>query len=94
MFSYTLPSGRETILREMTGVEEEILTNQRLQREGTAINQVLLNCLVRLDENDGDGSSMVESVAGAPPLERYRHYRNLFDYDDSRLPRVNVPSKH
>ena len=35
----------------MTGAEEELLTNQRLIRSGDAVNQVLLNCLVRLGES-------------------------------------------
>ena len=51
MFTFTLPSGPEIELREMTGAEEELLTNQRLIRSGDAINQVLLNCLVRLGES-------------------------------------------
>jgi hypothetical protein len=49
--TFTLPSGDELELREMTGVEEEILTNQRLIRSGDAINQVLRNCILRIGEN-------------------------------------------
>jgi hypothetical protein len=48
MYSFELPSGIELELREMTGAEEELLTNQRLIRSGEAINQVLRNCFVRL----------------------------------------------
>jgi hypothetical protein len=51
MYTFTLPSGPEIELREMTGVEEEILTNQRLIRSGDAINQVLKNCLLRIGDN-------------------------------------------
>ena len=51
MYLFTLPSGSEIELREMTGVEEELLTNQRLIRSGDAINQVLANCIVRLGDN-------------------------------------------
>jgi hypothetical protein len=47
-----LPSGVEVELREMTGAEEELLTNQRLIRTGDAVNQVLRNCIVRLGDND------------------------------------------
>lgn len=50
MYTYILPSGIEIELREMTGLEEELLTNQRLLRSGDAINQVLKNCLVRLGD--------------------------------------------
>lgn len=50
MYSFELPSGAELELREMTGAEEELLTNQRLIRSGEAINQVLRNCFVRLGE--------------------------------------------
>ncbi len=52
MYNITLPSGIEAEIREMTGAEEEILTNQRLIKSGAAINQVLKNCLVRLGENE------------------------------------------
>lgn len=50
MHTFTLPTGLEAELREMTGAEEEILTNPRLIRSGDAINQVLANCVVRLGE--------------------------------------------
>jgi len=51
MYTFTLPSGPEIELKEMTGVEEEILTNQRLIRSGDAINQVLKNCILRIGKN-------------------------------------------
>jgi hypothetical protein len=51
MYPYTLPSGRACILREMTGAEEELLTNTRLMKSGDALNQVMRNCLVSLDEH-------------------------------------------
>ena len=51
MYTFTLPSGQELELVELTGREEELLTNQRLIRDGTAINQVLLNCVKRIGEN-------------------------------------------
>lgn len=50
MYQFTLPSGIDVELREMTGAEEELLTNQRLVRSGDAINQVLKNCIVSLGE--------------------------------------------
>ena len=52
MHVFELPSGGEIELREMTGAEEELLTNQRLIRTGDAVNQVLRNCMVRLGENE------------------------------------------
>jgi hypothetical protein len=51
MHSFELPSGVEIELKEMTGAEEELLTNQRLIRTGEAINQVLRNCIVRIGDN-------------------------------------------
>lgn len=51
MYTFALPSGDEIELREMTGVEEELLTNQRLIRSGDAVNQVLNNCIVRIGAN-------------------------------------------
>jgi hypothetical protein len=50
MHTFTLPSGPEIELREMTGAEEELLTNQRLIRSGDAINQVLKNCTLRIGD--------------------------------------------
>ena len=52
MYTFMLPSGAEIELREMTGTEEELLTNQRLIRSGDAVNQVLANCIVRMGENE------------------------------------------
>ena len=52
MHTFTLPSGVEIDLVEMTGVEEDLLTNRRLMKRGEGINQVLLNCTKRLGEND------------------------------------------
>lgn len=51
MYTFDLPSGSEIELREMTGAEEELLTNQRLIRNGDAVNQVLRNCIIRLGHN-------------------------------------------
>ncbi len=33
-----------------------------------------------------DGEPRVERVSGPPPLDRYRQYRDLFDYELARLP--------
>ena len=52
MHVFELPSATEVELREMTGAEEELLTNQRLIRTGEAINQVLRNGIVRLGDNE------------------------------------------
>lgn len=52
MHTFQLPSGDEIELREMTGAEEELLTNQRLIRSGDAVNQVLANCILRIGEKD------------------------------------------
>jgi len=65
MYSFELPSGTELELREMTGAEEELLTNQRLIRSGEAINQVLRNCFVRLGENtDPDLAEVMNLLSG------------------------------
>ena len=39
MHTFTLPSGPEVGIVEMTGVEEDLLTNQRLIKTGEALNQ-------------------------------------------------------
>ena len=43
----------------MTGAEEELLTNQRLIRNGDAVNQVLANCILRIGERDEVGTADV-----------------------------------
>lgn len=40
MHTFTLPSGSEADLGEMTGVEEDLLTNQRLIKTGDATGGV------------------------------------------------------
>jgi len=52
MYTFILPSGAEIEIREMTGAEEELLTNQRLIRSGDAVNSVLANCILRIGENN------------------------------------------
>jgi hypothetical protein len=65
MYGFELPSGVELELREMTGAEEELLTNQRLIRSGEAINQVLRNCFVRLGEkSDPDLGDVMNLLSG------------------------------
>ena len=61
MHVFELASGGEIELREMTGAEEELLTNQRLIRTGDAVNQVLRNCTVRLGDNE---EPSIEDVLG------------------------------
>lgn len=65
MYPITLPTGTQASIREMTGTEEEILTNQRLIRNGDGINQVLKNCLVSLGETEKPGmSDVLDLLAG------------------------------
>ncbi len=59
MYTFALPSGSEIEVREMTGAEEELLTNQRLIRNGDAVNQVLANCVLRIGEKDEVGTKDV-----------------------------------
>lgn len=65
MYTFTLPSGPEIELKEMTGIEEEILTNQRLIRSGDAVNQVLKNCILRIgDITDPDMKEITSMLSG------------------------------
>ncbi|MBT8341084.1 MAG: hypothetical protein HKP58_03600 [Desulfatitalea sp.] len=65
MHTFELPSGIEIELKEMTGAEEELLTNQRLIRSGDAINQVLRNCLIRIGEKtEPTVSDVLELLSG------------------------------
>lgn len=65
MYTLTLPSGAQAEIREMTGVEEDLLTNEKLMRTGNAINQILLNCLVSLNQNrDPQMADVLDLLAG------------------------------
>ena len=65
MHVFELPSGSEVELREMTGAEEELLTNQRLIRTGEAINQVLRNGIVRLgDDEEPSVNDVLDLLSG------------------------------
>ena len=65
METFELPSGTEAALREMTGVEEELLTNPRLVRSGDAVNQVLRNCLIRLgDKTEVSEKDVLDLLSG------------------------------
>lgn len=65
MYTFILPSGTEIELKEMTGIEEEILTNQRLIRSGDAINQVLKNCILSIgDKSDIDVHDISSMLSG------------------------------
>ncbi len=68
MYTYELPSGPEIEIREMTGVEEEILTNQRLIRSGDAINQVLKNCVLRIGDNTEPDMNDVQAMLSGDRL--------------------------
>ena len=65
MYTFTLPSGIEAELREMTGAEESLLTNRRLMKDGEGINQVIRNCLVRLgDKTELAPKDMLDLLSG------------------------------
>jgi hypothetical protein len=65
MHTFELPSGIEIELKEMTGAEEELLTNQRLIRTGDAINLVLRNCFVRIgDKTEPTVSDVLDLLSG------------------------------
>ena len=64
MYTFELPSGPEIELREMTGAEEELLTNQRLIRSGDAVNRVFVNCILRLGESDPAVSDVLTMLSG------------------------------
>ena len=68
MYTFQLPSGDEIELREMTGVEEELLTNQRLIRSGDAVNQVLANCILRIGEKANFSANDVLDVLSGDRL--------------------------
>lgn len=85
MYTFTLPSGPEIELREMTGAEEELLTNQRLIRSGDAINQVLKNCILRIGDNTEPGMSEVLSMLSGDRLFTLVRLRQISLGDEVEL---------
>jgi hypothetical protein len=85
MYTFELPSGSEIVLREMTGVEEEILTNQRLIRSGDAVNQVLRNCIVKLGDKDTPSLEDVLSMLSGDRLFALVRLRQVSLGDDIDL---------
>jgi hypothetical protein len=68
VYTFQLPSGDEIELREMTGAEEELLTNQRLIRTGDAVNQVLANCTLRIGDDEEIGPKVVMDMLSGDRL--------------------------
>ena len=62
---FTLPSGTEIELQEMTGREEAILTNKRLALTGDAFNKVMKNCTLRIgDKTEITDNDFLEMLSG------------------------------
>lgn len=91
MHVFTLPSGGEIELREMTGAEEELLTNQRLIRSGDAINQVLKNCIVCLGDNDQPSMKDVLDMLSGDRLFVLARLRQISLGDEVEL-EMNCPN--
>ena len=85
MYTFTLPSGLEIELKEMTGIEEEILTNQRLIRSGDAVNQVLKNCILRIGENSEPDMKDITSMLSGDRLFTLVRLRQISLGDDVEL---------
>ena len=61
---FTLPSGAIAVIREMTGREEDILSSEKLMRQGRATEMVLQNVIVSLEGNkptDDDIQAMLSA---------------------------------
>ena len=85
MYRFELPSGPEIELREMTGLEEELLTNQRLIRSGEAINQVLKNCIVSLGDSSEVSTDQVQQMLSGDRLFTLVRLRQISLGDEVEL---------
>lgn len=85
MYSFELPSGSEIVLKEMTGIEEELLTNQRLIRSGDAVNQVLRNCIVKLGDKETPSLDDILSMLSGDRLFSLVRLRQISLGDDIDL---------
>ena len=91
MHSFELPSRMGIELKEMTGAEEELLTNQRLIRNGEAINKVLHNCIVKLGDNDKPSLSDVTGLLSGDRLFALVRLRQISLGDEVEL-ELNCPN--
>jgi hypothetical protein len=57
--TFTLPSGAECTVREMTGADEDILTNEKLVRANKAQHQLLGNVVTALDGKKPSGQDVL-----------------------------------
>ena len=85
MYTFTLPSGPEIELKEMTGIEEEVLTNQRLIRSGDAVNQVLKNCILRIGETTEPEMKDITTMLSGDRLFTLVRLRQISLGDDVEL---------
>lgn len=69
----------------MTGVEEELLTNQRLIRSGDAVNHVLANCVLRVGDNERPALSDVMNMLSGDRLFTLVKLRQISLGDDVEL---------
>lgn len=88
---FTLPSGRTVELRELTGHEEEILSDERQMRDGTGIDRVLRNCMARLDENEDVKESDVRQMLSGDRIAALVHIRQITFGDDLDM-KVTCPN--
>jgi len=93
MYPYTLPSGLPCALRELTGAEEELLTNAKLLRSGDSINQLLRNCLVQLGEQADVTINAVLDLLAGDRLFMLVKLRQISLGDEMTL-RLTCPNTH
>lgn len=85
MHTFTLPSGPEIALAEMTGAEDDLLTDQRLAKTGEAVNQVLANCLKRVGDNEAPGMKDILDMLSGDRLFALVYLRQVSLGDEVEL---------
>jgi len=73
----TLPLGTTITLREMTGHEEDLLTNEKLVRSGKALNQILAATILDIDGDSPVTEEMVLTLKSPDRLAALIELRKL-----------------
>ena len=83
--AYTLPSGIEVEMQEMTGREEALLTNKRLAMTGESLNKVLKNCTLSIDDNIDVKESDILDLLSGDRMAMLIHLRQISFGDECEL---------
>ena len=79
---FTLPSGVECEVKDLTGKHQRILTEQKNKKLGENLNEVLADCIVRVGEEKNITLEFIEKMLAADRKKALVEIRQFtFDYE-------------